>query len=500
MSTSRATVLHTARSERRFLAPSILPPLHLTPFYAIIEPIPDEVCERHMQEQRSLLVIGGGLAGSEAAWQAASRGIKVTLCEMRPVVNTPAHKTDLLAELVCSNSLGSNMPDRAPGLLKRELRSLGSLILRCADACTVPAGSALAVGREAFAQMVTIAIESHPNITLRRQEVARLPQQGMTIIATGPLTSDSLAAEIATLAGQDSLYFYDAMAPIVSLESIDQSKIFRQSRYDRGEADYINCPMTPEQYDRFLEALLAAETIPLRDFEREDKRFFEACLPVEVLAARGHDGLLYGPLRPVGLTDPRTGRRPHAVVQLRQDNLAGTLYNLVGFQTNLRWPEQKRVFGLIPGLEHAEWVRYGQMHRNTFLNAPSLLDATMCWRTRQDLLFAGQIVGTEGYIGSTASGLVAGLNAARLLLGHEPVVFPQTTMLGALTRYVATSKEKRFQPMKPNFGIMPPLKPHVRNKRKRRTAFAERSDRDLEQIIAERALLADVVTAPEFAR
>ena len=452
-----------------------------------------------MQERPSLVVIGGGLAGCEAAWQAASRGVDVTLYEMRPEVNTPAHKTDLLAELVCSNSLGSNMPDRAPGLLKRELRSLGSLILSCADACTVPAGSALAVGREAFSRVVTQAIQSHPHIALRRQEVTALPQQGTTIVATGPLTSDSLAREIAALAGQDSLYFYDAMAPIASLESIDQSKTFRGSRYGRGDGDYINCPMTRQQYDRFLEELLAAETIPLRDFEREDKRFFEACLPVEVLAARGHDGLLYGPLRPVGLRDPRTGRRPYAVVQLRQDNLAGTLYNLVGFQTNLRWPEQRRVFGLIPGLERAEWVRFGQMHRNTFINAPSLLDATMCWHARQDLFFAGQIVGTEGYVGSTASGLVAGVNAARVLLGREPVIFPQTTMLGALVRYVSTSREKRFQPMKPNFGIMPPLQPPVRNKRKRHAAFAHRSERDLAEIIAEKALLADVIVVPEMA-
>ena len=452
-----------------------------------------------MQDQRSLVVIGGGLAGCEAAWQAASRGIAVTLYEMRPVVNTPAHTTDLLAELVCSNSLGSDRPERAPGLLKRELRRLGSLILCCADACTVPAGSALAVGRAAFAQMVTRAIESHPHVTLCRQEVTKLPQEGTTIVATGPLTTEVLAGEIAILAGQDNLYFYDAMSPIVSLESIDQSKTFCESRYGRGGADYINCPMTRELYDRFLGELLAAETIPLRGFEREDKRFFEACLPVEVLAARGHDGLRYGPLRPVGLRDPHTGQRPYAVVQLRQDNLAGTLYNLVGFQTNLRWPEQKRVFGLIPGLERAEWVRFGQMHRNTFVNTPALLDATMQWRTRKDLFFAGQIVGTEGYIGSTASGLVAGLNAARLLLGREPVVFPQTTMLGALMGYVSASKEKRFQPMKPNFGIIPPLKPHVRKKRKRYAAFAERSQRDLEGVIARKAILADVTVTPEVA-
>jgi len=473
--------------------------LHRASFYAIMSTNLDEVGHWQMEDRARLIIIGGGLAGSEAAWQAASRGIDVLLYEMRPGVNTPAHTTGLLAELVCSNSLGSNRPDRAPGLLKRELRMLGSIILRCADACTVPAGSALAVGREAFSRMVTHAIENHPRITLRRQEVTALTERETTIVATGPLTSDSLAREIAALAGEDSLYFYDAMAPIVSLESIDQSKTFRESRYGRGEADYINCPMTRQEYDRFYEELLTAEAIPLRDFEREDKRFFEACLPVEVLGARGHDGLLYGPLRPVGLSDPRTGRRPYAVVQLRQDNLAGTLYNLVGFQTNLRWPEQKRVFGLIPGLEHAEWVRYGQMHRNTFINAPALLDATMRWRTREDLFFAGQIVGTEGYIGSTASGLVAGLNAARVLLGHQPVTFPQTTMLGALMSYVSIPQGKRFQPMKPNFGIMPPLDPPVRNKRKRYTAFAERSQRDLEQWVAENALLDDLTTTPQIA-
>jgi methylenetetrahydrofolate--tRNA-(uracil-5-)-methyltransferase len=404
---------------------------------------------------------------------------------MRPGVNTPAHRTELLAELVCSNSLGSTLPDRAPGLLKRELRRLGSLIVRCAEAAAVPAGEALAVGREAFAQGVTAAITQHPRIRLIREEVTRLPDTGVTLVATGPLTSESLAQEIAALAGQEQLAFFDAMAPIVTLESIDQSKVYRASRYDRGEADYINCPMTQAEYDRFVEALVSAETIPLRDFERADKRFFEACLPVEVLAARGHEALAYGPLKPMGLRDPRTGQRPYAVVQLRQDNLAGTLYNLVGFQTNLRWVEQKRVFALIPGLEHAEWVRLGQMHRNTFLNAPALLEATARWRGERALYFAGQLIGTEGYMGSTASGLVAGINAARELRGEPSVVFPPTTMLGALMQYVAHSQETPFQPMKANFGIMPPLEPPVYYKRKRYVAFAERSARDLEACIAE---------------
>jgi len=348
-----------------------------------------------------IVIIGGGLAGSEAAWQAAQRGIQVTLYEMRPAVMTPAHRTPYLAELVCSNSLGSNLPDRAPGLLKKELRYLGSLILACADENSVPAGGALAVGREAFAQAVTARIEAHPLISLRREEVHKIPQESIVVIATGPLTSASLAQDIANLTGQDHLYFYDAMAPIVTLESIDMSRAFRASRYGRGEDDYINCPMTCEEYEQFVDELLEAETIPLRDFEREDEHFFEACLPVEVIARRGRKVLAFGPLKPVGLIDPRTGGRPYAVVQLRQDNLAGTLYNLVGFQTNLKWSEQKRVFSLIPGLEHGEFVRYGQMHRNTFINSPALLDATMECRSRCGLFFAGQITGTEGYIGST---------------------------------------------------------------------------------------------------
>ena len=446
-----------------------------------------------MMERPLAVIIGGGLAGCEAAWQLVARGIEVVLYEMRPMVSTPAHKTDALAELVCSNSLGSNLPDRAPGLLKRELRRLGSLILRCADATTVPAGDALAVGREAFSEAVTRAICGHPHITLMRQEQTCLPEEVTTIVATGPLTSDALARELAALAGQEQLYFYDAMAPIVSLGSIDQSKVYRASRYGRGEGDYINCPMTREEYDRFWGALVSAETIPLRDFEREDKRFFEACLPVEVLAARGHDALAFGPLKPMGLRDPRTGQRPYAVVQLRQDDLADTLYNLVGFQTNLRWAEQKRVFSLIPGLESAEWVRFGQMHRNTYINSPALLEPTMCWRTRPNLYFAGQIVGTEGYVGSTASGLVAGINAARAIQGQRSIIFPTATMVGALMHYVTFSPGRPFQPMKPNFGILPPLEPPVRNKGKRHIAFGERSAQTLEAFISAEALLDDVI-------
>jgi methylenetetrahydrofolate--tRNA-(uracil-5-)-methyltransferase len=447
-------------------------------------------------QSSSIVVIGGGLAGSEAAWQVAQRGVPVTLYEMRPQISTPAHKTDFLAELVCSNSLGSDLPDRAPGVLKQELRRLGSLILRCADAAMVPAGGALAVDRHVFAQAVTGAIASHPLICLVREEVSQLPTQGITIVATGPLTSDNLAREIAALAGQEHLYFYDAMAPIVTLESIDSSKVFRASRYGQGEADYINCPLTREEYDRFLAALLAAETIPLRHYEREDRRFFEACLPVEILAARGYQALAFGPLKPAGLRDPRSGVRPFAVVQLRQDNLAGTLYNLVGFQTNLRWSEQKRVFSLIPGLENAEWVRFGQMHRNTFINSPALLEASLRWRNEaqaleRSLYFAGQMVGTEGYMGSTASGLVAGINAARTFMGRHDVSFPATTMIGALVHYISATQEMPFQPMKANFGLLPPLDPPVPKKRPRYQAFAERSRRELEAFIVANALLDD---------
>jgi len=448
-----------------------------------------------------LVVIGGGLAGSEAAWQAAQRGTQVTLYEMRPDRLTPAHSTGDLAELVCSNSLGSNLVDRAPGLLKEELRRLGSLIMACADTTAVPAGGALAVDRQAFARLVTQRIADQPRIHLRREEVKSIPQGTPVVIATGPLTSDTLAAGIAALTGQEHLYFYDAMAPIVSYESIDLSRAFRASRYGRNSdrnrerdvraeprsasgGDYINCPMTRTEYDRFVDELLAAETIPLRQFEQEDEKFFEACLPVEVIARRGREALAYGPLKPVGLVDPCTGKRPYAVVQLRQDNLAGTLYNMVGFQTNLRWGEQERVFRLIPGLERAQFVRFGQMHRNTFINSPVLLRPTMQFKGRDDLFFGGQITGTEGYVGSTASGLVAGLNAARLIAGKPLIVFPSTTMLGALCRYVTSAEPGGFQPMKPNFGLMPPLERPVRRKRDRQRAYTQRSLADLAAVIA----------------
>ncbi|MCD4687261.1 MAG: methylenetetrahydrofolate--tRNA-(uracil(54)-C(5))-methyltransferase (FADH(2)-oxidizing) TrmFO [Anaerolineae bacterium] len=422
-------------------------------------------------------VIGGGLAGSEAAWQLAQRGVPVTLYEMRPHQNTPAHQTNYLAELVCSNSLGSKLPDRAPGLLKNELRRMGSLLLVCADQAVVPAGGALAVDRDVFASAVTTAIDEHPLITVVREEVKHIPDTPC-IIATGPLTAPVLAGEIATLVGEEYLYFYDAIAPTVNTDSIDMSIAFRASRYGRGEedeGDYINCPMTQAEYEAFVAALLEAEVIELRDFECEDPRFFEGCLPVEQIAQRGAQSLAFGPMRPVGLTDPRTGKRPYAVVQLRQDNLAGTLYNLVGFQTNLRWPDQRRVLRMIPGLEQAEFMRYGMMHRNTFINSPVHLRATMQYRQRDDLLFAGQITGVEGYVGNIGTGLLAGINLARQVLDQPLWELPPTTMLGALCFYVTHSAPNEFQPMKANFGILPPLDQPPRNKRARKQAYADRA-------------------------
>lgn len=433
-----------------------------------------------------LIVVGGGLAGTEAAWQAAESGIMTTLYEMRPRRSTPAHVTGNLAELVCSNSLGSDLPDRAPGLLKNELRRLNSLLIRCAEQAAVPAGGALAVDRERFAAAVTNAIENHPRIRLIREEVAAIPAQPC-IIASGPLTADALAQDIARLAGQEYLYFYDAIAPVVSGESINLDVAFRASRYDRGEdeaGDYINCPMTREEYERFVEALLQAETIPLHDFEREDPKFFEGCLPIEQIARRGKDSLAFGPMRPVGLKDPRTGRRPYAVVQLRQDNLAGTLYNIVGFQTNLRYGDQERVLRLIPGLENAEFIRMGHMHRNTFINAPMLLEPTMQYRQRADLFFAGQITGVEGYVGNIGTGLLAGLNAARLLQGQPLITLPQTTMLGALCHYVTHAAPGDFQPMKANYGIMPPLDQPPHSRRERAQAYSARALADLEAYLA----------------
>ncbi|NLT72878.1 MAG: methylenetetrahydrofolate--tRNA-(uracil(54)-C(5))-methyltransferase (FADH(2)-oxidizing) TrmFO [Chloroflexi bacterium] len=445
------------------------------------------------REPEAVQIIGGGLAGCEAAWQVASRGIRAVLYEMRPDVQTPAHQSGALAELVCSNSLGSLLPGRAPGLLKEELRRLGSLVLRCAESAAVPAGRALAVDRDAFSDGIERSISSHPHIEVRREEVAEIPPDRITVVASGPLTSSALAEGIARLFGQQQLYFWDAMAPIVQAESIDMGVAFRASRYEDGESDYINCPMDAAEYRRFVAELVQARQAPLRGYELEDRRYFEACLPIEVLAKRGEQALAYGPLRPIGLTDPRTGKRPHAVVQLRQDNLAGSLYNLVGFQTNLSWDEQRRVFGLIPGLEQAEWVRFGQMHRNTFINSPELLTPCLSWKRDPRLYFAGQIVGTEGYMGSTASGLLAGVNASRVARGLAAVVPPCTTMLGALVRYVTTPQASSFQPMKPNHGLLPPLENQPRRKRERGDAYAVRALEDLQSFIAESGVLGDLI-------
>ena len=446
----------------------------------------------HTATEYDAHVIGAGLAGSEAAWQLAESGHRVLLSEMRPVRPTAAHLTDRFAELVCSNSLGSDVPDRAGGLLHAEMRQLGSLILSCAEATRVPAGGAIAVDRERFAEEVTRRIETHPNIEIRREEVTAIPPPvpgRIIVMASGPLTSDALATSLRELTGTEALYFYDAISPIVEQESLDMSLCFRSSRYGRGEqeeGDYLNCPLNEDEYRRFVSALIAAEKIPLRDFEKEDSHFFEGCLPIEVLAARGEEALAFGPMRPVGLDDPRTGRWPHAVVQLRQDNLAGSLYNLVGFQTNIKWGEQERVLRLIPGLEKAEFIRLGQMHRNTFINSPLLLEPTLRFKTRDDLFFAGQIVGVEGYAGNAATGLLAGRNAARQLAGRNAWTLPKETMLGALCWYVTHAEPKHFQPMKANFGVLPPLDPseRPRDKRERGGAYARRALAALETFLS----------------
>ena len=426
-------------------------------------------------------IIGGGLAGSEAAWQAASLGVPATLHEMRPVRPTAVHKTDRLAELVCSNSFRGDKLDNAVGLLKEEMRRLGSLIMQVADATRVPAGSALAVDRERFAAGVTAAIQAQPLITVVREEVLHVPppsnSRAPVIIATGPLTSDSLSAEIAQLVGQAHLYFYDAISPIVVAETIDQEKVFKASRWNRGptgpSADYVNCPLSAAAYARFHEALTQAEPAAVHDFDRE--RFFEGCLPIEVMAHRGRDTLRFGPMKPVGLIDPRTGLQPFAVVQLRQDNLAADHYSLVGCQTQLKWGEQGRVFRLIPGLEHAEFVRFGMVHRNTYINAPATLCETGQIRQRPDVFVAGQISGVEGYVESAASGLLAGLNAAALVR-HQPLrVPPRTTAIGALAYYVSHADPCDYQPTNIAFGILPPLEHPPRNKVAKRLAVAARA-------------------------
>lgn len=434
---------------------------------------------------QNVKIIGGGLAGSEAAWQLAERGFNVELYEMRPHRTTGAHVSNRLSELVCSNSLGSKLPDRATGVLQNELKLLCSLLIACAEETAVPAGGALAVDREAFAQLVTSKIESNPRIHVIREEVKSIPDEP-TIIATGPLTAPTLAAEIARLTGQEYLYFYDAIAPIVTAESIDMTIAFTASRYDRGEVedgDYINCPMNKDEYNTFIQALRAATTADLRDFEREDPHFFEGCLPIEQLASRGDDTLAFGPMRPVGLRDPRTDKRPHAVVQLRRDNIAGSLYNIVGFQTNIKWGEQEQILRLIPGLANAEFVRMGQMHRNTFINSPTLLLPTMQHRQRSNLFFGGQITGVEGYVGNVATGLVAAINMARALDNKSSFVLPPESMIGALCHYVTHAEPHYFQPMKANFGIMPELEKPVKDKRNRYTAYANRALSSLQTAI-----------------
>jgi methylenetetrahydrofolate--tRNA-(uracil-5-)-methyltransferase len=454
-------------------------------------------------------IIGGGLAGSEAAWQAAERGVSVTIHEMRPVRATAVHKTDHLAELVCSNSFRGDKLDNAVGLLKEEMRRLGSIVMRAADAARVPAGAALAVDREQFSRGVTDAIASHPRISVVREEIARVPQSldGPVIVATGPLTSDSLSADIAAMVGSDHLYFYDAISPIVLAETIDRAKVFRASRWGRslrastgaasakgatcgvddGEGDYLNCPFTKNEYERFYEALMLAERAPLHEFDQA--KFFEGCLPIEVMASRGVDTLRFGPMKPVGLVDPRTGREPYAAVQLRQDNLAGDHFSLVGFQTQMKWGEQARVLKMIPGLEHADFVRFGMIHRNTYINGPTVLRETWQTKMRDDLFFAGQISGVEGYVESAASGLIAGRNAASLVRGESVSAPPRTTAIGALAFYVSHAEPRNYQPTNITFGIIAPLQPVAgrkvpRKKAERNIALSERALADLDAWMA----------------
>ncbi len=436
-----------------------------------------------------IVVVGGGLAGSEAAWQAAERGARVRLYEMRPVNFTPAHKTDRLAELVCSNSLKSDSPDDCHGLLKRELTAYGSVIMAAARAHTVPAGSALAVDREAFATEVTARLARHPRITIVRDEIKAIPEERPVIIATGPLTSDRLAGALrdrfvhylasadSSVDARDLLYFYDAISPIIAAESIDRTVAFAASRYDKGGDDYLNCPFTRQEYQHFWEAIRSAELAPVRPFE--EARYFEGCLPIEVLAARGEDVLRFGPMKPVGLIEPKTGHRPYAVMQLRLENREGTMYNMVGFQTRLKWGEQRRIFRAIPGLSGAEFLRYGSIHRNTFIAAPALLQETMQFKGDPGILLAGQLAGVEGYLESAGTGLLAGVNAVKLLHGEDPIVLPPTTVLGSLIRHICHTDARDFQPMNVNFGLLPPLDEPIRAKRERRQTLAARALSDL---------------------
>ena len=441
--------------------------------------------------EQIVTVVGGGLAGSECALQLARRGVRVRLFEQRPAKESPAHHGEGLAELVCSNSLKSTKPDTAAGLLKEELDLMGCELLPIARACSVPAGGALAVDRGAFSSLVTKRVREHPRIHVREGvEVRELPREGIAIVATGPLTSDALAEKIRELCG-GALSFFDAAAPIVTAESLDRTKIFCASRYDKGGDDaYLNCPFDKPSYEAFREALVEAERAPVHDFDVRDPKVYEGCMPIEILAQRGMDAMRYGPMKPVGLRDPATGRRPWAVVQLRREDREGTLYNLVGFQTNLKFGEQKRVFGMIPGLENAEFTRYGVMHRNTFLNSPALLNADFSMRERPELFFAGQITGVEGYMESAASGLMAGRNAVCRLRGEETWVLPRETMIGALSRYMAEGGESEFQPMGANFGVVPPLGMKIKDKRDRYAAFAERGLRAFTKYLEERGATA----------
>ena len=426
-------------------------------------------------------VIGAGLAGSECAWQLAQRGIDVTLCEMKPEKKTPAHLTEHFAELCCSNSLRSDQLENAVGLLKEEMRRLGSLILSCADATRVEAGGALAVDRHGFAAMVTEKVKNHPRITVVPGEVTQIPEEGEVVIASGPLTSDALAEQLQKLLGDNTdLHFYDAAAPLVSAESVDMNSAWFGSRYDKGGDDYVNCPMNREEYDAFWEALISAEEAEVHGFE--DSQVFEGCMPVEVMARRGHDTLLYGPLKSRGLDDPRTGRWPYAVVQLRRDNAEGSVFNLVGFQTHLKFPEQKRVFSMIPALRNAEFLRYGVMHRNTFLDSPRLLDRYYRLKAEPRISFAGQMTGVEGYVESAASGFLVGVETARRLRGMDPVNFPQETAMGALGLYVSNQSITQFQPMNINFGIIPPLDHRVKGKRNKNAELSQRSLAVIDQL------------------
>lgn len=430
--------------------------------------------------ESNVTVIGAGLAGSEAAWQAAELGVKVDLYEMRSIKKTPAHHTDKFAELVCTNSLRANNVTNAAGLLKEEMRQFNSIIMESADKHQVPAGGALAVDREAFSQYITEKVSTHPNITVHHEEITSIPNDGITVVATGPLTSEDLAESIKEFTESDGLYFYDAAAPIIDKSSINMEKVYLKSRYDKGEAAYLNCPMTRDEFYAFREALITAEVVPLKQFEEE--KFFEGCMPIEVMANRGEKTMTFGPLKPVGLEDPITGRRPYAVVQLRQDDAAASLYNIVGFQTHLKWGEQKRIIQMIPGLEEADIVRYGVMHRNTFMNSPELLKQTYQSKKRDNLFFAGQMTGVEGYVESAASGIIAGINAAKLAVGEVPIVLPRTTAMGSMAYYITHTSAKHFQPMNANFGIFPPLPKKIRDKKERYAAIAERALADIKEV------------------